>query len=86
MYLVADASPAHAIDLRGLKPEQQHAKALQLATQLTVGASFILVNDRDLKRLRHQLEAEYRHQFFLNYLEEGPRVWRLHIGRLQAAA
>jgi uncharacterized protein (DUF2249 family) len=86
MDLVADASPANEVDLRGLRPEQGHARALQLATKLTVGASFILVNDGDPKRLRHQFEAEYRHQFFWNYLQEGPRVWRVHIGRLQAAA
>lgn len=85
MYVVADASPSNEIDIRSLMPAARYGRALQLATELAVGASFILVNDHDIGALRHQFETKYRHQFFWNYLNEGPDVWRVHIGRLQAA-
>jgi uncharacterized protein (DUF2249 family) len=53
---------------------------------LAPGAAFILVNDHDPKPLRYQLEAEYPQQFSWTYMEKGPDVWRVEIGRVQQAA
>jgi len=39
------------------------------------------VNDHDPKPLRYQFEAEHRDAFTWDYLERGPRVWRVRIGR-----
>jgi len=42
------------------------------------------VNDHDPKPLYYQLEAERSGQFSWSYLETGPSVWRVQVGRLAA--
>lgn len=76
---------ADVIDVRTLIPAQRHAKIFQLVGQLQPGKSFVLVNDHDPKPLYYQLEAEHPKQFSWEYLERGPQVWRVEIGKLQAA-
>jgi uncharacterized protein (DUF2249 family) len=73
------------IDVRSLVPAQRHAKIFQLVGALTPGASFVLVNDHDPKPLYYQLEAEHPKQFSWTYLEKGPAVWRVAIGKLPKA-
>jgi uncharacterized protein (DUF2249 family) len=41
----------------------------------------VLVNDHDPKPLRYQFEAEHAGEFTWEYLESGPEVWRVRIGR-----
>ncbi len=74
------------IDVRSLVPAKRHEKIFQLVDELVPGESFVLVNDHDPKPLYYQLEAEYPHQFTWSYVERGPTVWRVEIGRLQKAA
>ncbi len=74
------------VDVRTLVPAQRHRKIFELVNQLAVGGSFVLVNDHDPKPLYYQLEAEYPRQFSWDYLERGPEVWRVQIGRQQKAA
>jgi Uncharacterized conserved protein len=80
------ASGANVVDVRSLVPAQRHAKIFQLVNDLGPGASFVLVNDHDPKPLYYQLEAEYPKQFSWTYLERGPEVWRVEIGKLARAA
>ena len=80
------ASAASEIDVRSLVPAQRHAKIFELVGQLTPGGSFVLVNDHDPKPLYYQLEAEHPQQFSWTYLERGPQVWRVEIGRMVKAA
>jgi uncharacterized protein (DUF2249 family) len=70
------------VDVRSLVPPQRHAKIFQLVDALAAGTSFILVNDHDPKPLYYQLEAEHPKQFSWTYLEKGPAVWRVEIGKL----
>lgn len=77
---------ASVIDVRQLPPAQRHQKIFQLVDELAAGGSFILVNDHDPKPLYYQLEAEYPKQFSWTYLEKGPTVWRVEIGKLAKAA
>lgn len=77
---------ASIIDVREFPPAQRHQKIFQLVNELTVGRSFILVNDHDPKPLYYQLEAEYPKQFSWTYVERGPAVWRVEIGKLAKAA
>jgi uncharacterized protein (DUF2249 family) len=83
-------SNAHAnasiVDVRELPPAQRHQKIFQLVNELAVGGSFILVNDHDPKPLYYQLEAEHPKQFSWTYVESGPAVWRVEIGKLAKAA
>ncbi len=74
------------VDVRSLIPMQRHQKIFQLVNELAVGGSFVLVNDHDPKPLYYQMQAEYPNQFSWNYLQQGPEVWKVHIGRLQKAA
>jgi uncharacterized protein (DUF2249 family) len=78
-------APGAEVDVRTLIPAQRHAKIFQLVDQLSPGRSFVLINDHDPKPLYYQLEAEYPQQFSWTYLEQGPTVWRVEIGRKQAA-
>jgi uncharacterized protein (DUF2249 family) len=74
------------VDVRSLVPAQRHAKIFELVNKLTPGGSFILVNDHDPKPLYYQLEAEYPKQFSWVYVERGPEVWQVEIGKLAKAA
>lgn len=74
------------VDVRSLVPAQRHAKIFELVNALEPGASFILVNDHDPKPLYYQLDAEYPGQFSWTYVESGPTVWRIEIGKLAKAA
>jgi uncharacterized protein (DUF2249 family) len=76
---------ANEIDLRNLSSTQRHNNVFQLACGLGVGTSFVFVTDRDPEALYDQLQTEHRHEFFWNYLDAAPRLWRVQIGRLQKA-
>jgi uncharacterized protein (DUF2249 family)/uncharacterized protein YjiS (DUF1127 family) len=82
----AQPTGAEVVDVRTLVPAQRHAKIFELVNQLGPGASFILVNDHDPKPLYYQLEAEYPKQFSWTYIERGPDVWRVQIGKFAQAA
>ena len=69
------------IDVRSLAPAQRHAKIFQLVGELAAGDSFVLINDHDPKPLYYQLEAEHPNAFSWTYLEKGPAVWRVEIGK-----
>ncbi|MCB1412560.1 MAG: DUF2249 domain-containing protein [Xanthobacteraceae bacterium] len=74
------------IDVRSLIPAQRHAKIFQLVGELAAGDSFVLINDHDPKPLYYQLEAEHPNEFSWTYLEKGPAVWRVEIGKQSKAA
>ena len=74
------------MDVRSLMPAQRHARILHRVGTLDVGEAFVLVNDHDPKPLHYQLQAEYPDRFSWTYLERGPEVWRVEIGRGATAA
>lgn len=86
MSNATESSAANIVDVRRLVPAQRHATIFRLVDELAPGASFVLVNDHDPKPLYYQLEAEYPRQFSWTYLERGPEVWRVEIGKLAEAA
>ena len=75
-----------ALDVRLLVPAERHRKIFETYEKLAVGNKFVLVNDHDPKPLYYQLAAEYPKQFSWTYLERGPDVWRVEIGKLAKAA
>ena len=79
-------SHVEIVDVRSLVPAQRHAKIFNLVDALKPGTSFILVNDHDPKPLYYQLEAEHPRQFSWLYIQQGPAVWRVEIGRLAKAS
>ena len=80
------SSTTSVVDVRSLIPAQRHAKIFELVNALKPGTSFVLVNDHDPKPLYYQLEAEYPGQFSWTYVEKGPQVWRVEIGKHAKAA
>ena len=70
------------VDVRTIIPRERHPLIFKTFDGLAVGDSFELVNDHDPKPLYYQLQAERPGQLQWSYLEQGPQVWRVHVGRL----
>ena len=69
------------LDVRQEIPARRHELIFEAYGALAPGDGFVLVNDHDPKPLYYQLAAEHPNQFEWDYLEEGPQVWRVRIGR-----
>lgn len=75
----------NTLDIRQLPPIQRHPLIIQRFEALAPGESFILVNDHDPKPLFYQFQAERTGEFTWEYLEEGPAVWQVRLGRANGA-
>jgi len=73
------------LDVRTLIPAERHRTIFESWHGLEPGTGFILVNDHDPKPLYYQFDAEHAGQFTWDYLESGPEVWRVRIGKEAAA-
>jgi uncharacterized protein (DUF2249 family) len=74
------------LDVRAEAPARRHDLIFETYTALTPGTGFVLVNDHDPKPLYYQFAAEHEGDFTWEYLEQGPEVWRVRIGRPEAGA
>ncbi len=74
------------LDVRSEPPARRHELIFDTYHDLRQGESFVLVNDHDPKPLWYQFEAEHAGGYSWEYLEQGPQVWRVRIGRPGAAA
>jgi uncharacterized protein (DUF2249 family) len=73
--------PDAELDVRDLVPAQRHETIFQTYHALNPGDGFVLVNDHDPKPLYYQFQAEHSGEFDWDYLEQGPEVWKVRIGR-----
>lgn len=48
---------------------------------LAPGDAFVVVSDHDPRPLHYQLEMAFPGQLSWDYLEQGPEVWRVEVGR-----
>ena len=71
------------LDVRQTPPAQRHPLIFGTFQNLEPGQSFTLVNDHDPKPLYYQFQAEQTGKFNWNYLEQGPEVWRVEIGKVK---
>jgi uncharacterized protein (DUF2249 family) len=69
------------LDVREIPPRERHPRIFALFDALKPGESFVLVTDHDPKPLYYQFQAERPGQVDWTYLEEGPSVWRVRIGK-----
>ena len=69
------------LDVRSEPPARRHELIFDTYHGLGPGEGFELVNDHDPKPLWYQFEAEYKGDYSWDYLEEGPEVWRVRIGK-----
>jgi uncharacterized protein (DUF2249 family) len=72
------------LDVRQVSHAQRHGLIFTAYQALHSGAGFVLVNDHDPLPLRYQFEAQYAGEYTWEYLEAGPEVWRVRIGRAGA--
>ncbi len=79
------ASSDGALDVREIAPRDRHRLIFDAFGALKPGEGFILINDHDPKPLYYQFQAEHTGKFVWVYLEQGPEVWRVRIGRSAAA-
>ena len=70
------------VDVRQTPPAQRHPLIFGTFEELQPGEQFQLVNDHDPKPLFYQFSAERQGQFSWEYVEQGPDVWRVNIGRV----
>lgn len=76
------STPDRVVDVRTEIPRVRHELIFTTFDDLPAGTAFVLVNDHDPKPLYYQLAAEHPGEFSWDYLEEGPEVWRVRIGRV----
>jgi uncharacterized protein (DUF2249 family)/iron-sulfur cluster repair protein YtfE (RIC family) len=69
------------LDVRPMAPAQRHETIFRSYAALQPGGAFLLINDHDPKPLKYQFEAEHADEFTWDYLEAGPKEWRVRIGR-----
>ena len=72
------------LDVRAEVPARRHDLIFETYSALSPGTAFVLVNDHDPKPLYYQFAAEHEGDFTWDYLEQGPEVWRVRIGRPEA--
>jgi uncharacterized protein (DUF2249 family) len=69
------------LDIRIVPPREKHATIFRTFDALAPGEKFTLINDHDPVPLRHQFAATRANQFEWTYVEQGPVVWRVDIGK-----
>ncbi len=79
-------STERILDVRGEPPARRHALIFETFAGLAPGSGFELRNDHDPKPLYYQFAAEEAGHFTWDYIEQGPQVWRVRIGRPAAVA
>jgi uncharacterized protein (DUF2249 family) len=69
------------IDVRSVPPRERHPLIFQTFDSLQPGESFLLVNDHAPTPLHYQFMHERENQFTWEYVQEGPEVWQVRVGK-----
>lgn len=72
------------VDVRPLSKPDKHPTIFATYGALAVGDSFVLVNNHDPRHLRDEFDAEHPGGYGWDYLDKGPRTWRIRITKLAA--
>jgi uncharacterized protein (DUF2249 family) len=78
----AGGAQAGDLDVRALPHSARHERIFGMVAKLAPGQAFVIANDHDPKPLRYQLEAMNPGQISWEYLQQGPELWRVQIGRV----
>jgi uncharacterized protein (DUF2249 family) len=62
-------------------PREKHPVIFSTFDSLKSGEFMQLINDHDPKPLHYQFMVERADQFTWEYLEQGPDVWKVAIGK-----
>lgn len=74
------------VDVRTIVPRERHPLIFGSFDGLLPGEALLLVNDHDPKPLFYQFQAESAGEFTWEYVEKGPEVWQVRIGKAEANA
>jgi uncharacterized protein (DUF2249 family) len=77
----SEGSTVQELDVRVLPHGQRHEVIFSAYDHLVPGGGFVIINDHDPQPLRYQFEAQHAGEFTWDYLEFGPKLWRVRIGR-----
>ena len=69
------------IDVRTIVPSERHDLIFSSFNALRQGAALELVSDHEPAPLYRQFKSNYHGLFTWDYLEQGPDLWRVRIGR-----
>src|SRR5579875_320141 len=70
------------LDVRELPRPQKHPTIFATYGALAAGESFVLVNNHYPKHLRDEFETDHPGSYGWEYVEKGPKVWRIRITKL----
>lgn len=70
------------LDIIPIEPKFKHSTIMKTFDELKEGDAFILKNDHDPVPLKYQFEAEKKGEYSWEYIEEGPEIWKVKIGRM----
>ena len=79
------SSTVAEIDVRTIAPYERHAQLFARFDALQTGEAFVIVNDHNPVPRHMQLEGRAPGQVAWTYLQQGPDLWRVQIGK-QAAS
>lgn len=82
----ADNSIKTTIDVRTIPPRERHPLIFNTFDGLSAGEALLLVNDHDPKPLFYQFQSESNGEFSWDYVEQGPAVWKVRIGKTAESA
>lgn len=69
------------IDVTVIEPRRKHPYIFEKFDLLSPGDAFVISNDHDPKPLYYQLLAERGDVVDWEYIEKGPAIWKVQIGR-----
>jgi uncharacterized protein (DUF2249 family) len=78
-------SSQNTIDVRTIPGPQRHPLIFNTFEKLEPGQAFELVNDHDPFPLHNQFNFMKKGQFSWDYVESGPEIWRVRIGKVATA-
>lgn len=80
---MSETSEKPSIDVRTLAPQERHPAIFGMLHALAPGQAMVITSDHEPRPLHYQIEMRHPGEFRWEYLEEGPDVWRVEIGRLE---
>lgn len=73
---------AAIVDVREYAPKDKHKAIFDTFDSLERGQYMELINDHDPVPLRkYKLDVDKKDEFTWEYIESGPEVWRIAIGK-----
>lgn len=72
---------AKIINVPDFPPREKHPTIFNAFDDLKAGEFMQIVNDHDPRPLQYQFMMERPDLFTWEYLEQGPEIWKVSIGR-----